>query len=201
MDSEKYCQILERCYIPFSNNIYSGYGVLVQDNAPAHKSVYTSARLDMWKVSLLDWPPESLDLNPTELVWGNMKEFIRLQQLPFYYVKLLMMNYNYFEESEMYEEYVRNSIASLSKKGGISMKDDRLRCPSHFIESLQCIRIQMDCKTFAVTVSGTGRVSPTFDEAPPVITAGAAKAGGQCLRVVEGAGRNPAGVAVDIIGG
>ncbi|KAK6032917.1 hypothetical protein OSTOST_00878 [Ostertagia ostertagi] len=53
------------------------YGVLVQDNAPAHKSAYTTARLGMWKSKLLDWPPESPDLNPIELVWGNMKSFVR----------------------------------------------------------------------------------------------------------------------------
>ncbi|KAK6037433.1 hypothetical protein COOONC_25062 [Cooperia oncophora] len=78
MDSEKYCQILERCYVPLSSKIYNGYGVLVQDNAPAHKSMYTRARLDMWNIRLLDWPPESPYLNPIELVWGNMKTFIRM---------------------------------------------------------------------------------------------------------------------------
>ncbi|KAK6017266.1 hypothetical protein OSTOST_17214 [Ostertagia ostertagi] len=77
MDSEKYCQILERCYIPFCKNIYNGYGALVQDNAPAHKSAYTTERLRMWKVRLFEWPPESPDLNPIELVWGSMKAYIR----------------------------------------------------------------------------------------------------------------------------
>ncbi|PIO73278.1 hypothetical protein TELCIR_04761 [Teladorsagia circumcincta] len=57
------------------------YGILVQDNAPAHKSAYTTARLQSWKARLLDWPAESPDLNPIELVWGNMKAFIRKRNI------------------------------------------------------------------------------------------------------------------------
>ncbi|RCN25850.1 hypothetical protein ANCCAN_28435 [Ancylostoma caninum] len=54
-----------------------GYGTLVQDNAPQHKSSYTSQVLSSWGVKVMDWPPESPDLNPIELVWGNMKNNIR----------------------------------------------------------------------------------------------------------------------------
>ncbi|KAK6059632.1 hypothetical protein COOONC_02739 [Cooperia oncophora] len=42
------------------------FGVLVQDNAPSHKSAFTTELLRMWKVRTLDWPPESPDLNPIE---------------------------------------------------------------------------------------------------------------------------------------
>ncbi|PIO59665.1 hypothetical protein TELCIR_18868 [Teladorsagia circumcincta] len=79
MDSQKYCEIIERCYMPFATTIYNGYGVLVQDNAPAHKSAYTTARMKTLKIKLLDWPPESPDLNPIELVWGSLKSFVRKQ--------------------------------------------------------------------------------------------------------------------------
>ncbi|KAK6018388.1 hypothetical protein OSTOST_16031 [Ostertagia ostertagi] len=82
MDSEKYCQILERCYIPFCKNICNGYGALVQDNAPAHKSAYTTERLRMWKVRLFEWPPESPDLNPIEL-WAQQVKAIDQVPVPF----------------------------------------------------------------------------------------------------------------------
>ncbi|KAK6036710.1 hypothetical protein COOONC_25785 [Cooperia oncophora] len=60
----------------FSNE---GYCRLVQDNAPPHKSRYTSDKLRSWGVDTMAWPAESPDLNPIELVWGNMKICIRKQ--------------------------------------------------------------------------------------------------------------------------
>ncbi|KAK6037493.1 hypothetical protein COOONC_25003 [Cooperia oncophora] len=79
IDSELYCRILERCYLPFQSKVYNGYCRLVQDNAPPHKSRYTSDKLRSWGVDTMAWPAESPDLNPIELVWGNMKVFIRKQ--------------------------------------------------------------------------------------------------------------------------
>ncbi|CAJ0602032.1 unnamed protein product [Cylicocyclus nassatus] len=77
LDGEKYCKILERCLLRFNNDAYHGYGKLVQDNAPSHKSSYTLEKLKSWKVDVVEWPPESPDLNPIELIWGSMKGHIR----------------------------------------------------------------------------------------------------------------------------
>lgn len=78
MDSKFYCRILNAAFIPFSKKEYNGFARLVQDNAPAHKSAYTTTLLQQWEIATVDWPPESPDLNPIELVWGNMKNYIRL---------------------------------------------------------------------------------------------------------------------------
>ncbi|EYB98905.1 hypothetical protein Y032_0127g1411 [Ancylostoma ceylanicum] len=80
LNSQGYCEILERCFVRFNNSAYHGFGKLVQDNAPAHKSAYTTAKLESWEVQIVDWPPESPDLNPIELVWGTMKTFLRRRQ-------------------------------------------------------------------------------------------------------------------------
>ncbi|CAJ0591898.1 unnamed protein product [Cylicocyclus nassatus] len=79
INSELYCRILEKCYIPFVRKVHNGHARLVQDNAPCHKSRYTSGKLLDWDVATMEWPAESPDLNPIELVWGNMKNHIRKQ--------------------------------------------------------------------------------------------------------------------------
>ncbi|RCN48250.1 hypothetical protein ANCCAN_05665 [Ancylostoma caninum] len=81
INSEVYCRILERCYIPFARKAHNGFARIVQDNAPAHKSHYTSEKFVEWGIESLDWPAESPDLNPIELVWGNMKNFIRKRRV------------------------------------------------------------------------------------------------------------------------
>ncbi|KAL6723557.1 hypothetical protein Aduo_018545 [Ancylostoma duodenale] len=50
MDCKLYCEILEDCYLGFSNRAFNGFTRLVQDNAPSHKSVYTTRRLQQWGV-------------------------------------------------------------------------------------------------------------------------------------------------------
>ncbi|KAK6732975.1 hypothetical protein RB195_017009 [Necator americanus] len=55
----------------------SGFGRLVQDNAPAHVSLYTKRKMEEWQMETLDWPAGSPDLNPIDLVRGNMKTSIR----------------------------------------------------------------------------------------------------------------------------
>ncbi|KIH50285.1 hypothetical protein ANCDUO_19637 [Ancylostoma duodenale] len=90
INSGIYCNILENCYLEFSCNTYHGFARLVHDNAPAHKSAYTLKKLDEWGVKTLEWPPESPDLNPVELIWGNMKTSIRLVLL-FYMMKIMLV--------------------------------------------------------------------------------------------------------------
>ncbi|KHJ95407.1 hypothetical protein OESDEN_04647 [Oesophagostomum dentatum] len=77
MDSAMYCEIIERVFLRFNRIAYHGYAQLVHDNAPQHTSGFTTRKLEEWKVRTMDWPPESPDLNPVELVWGNMKSYIR----------------------------------------------------------------------------------------------------------------------------
>lgn len=76
IDSELYCRILDKCYLPFKKTYHNDHCLLVQDNAPPHKSKYTMQKLEECGIETVKWPAESPDLNPIELVWGNMKKHI-----------------------------------------------------------------------------------------------------------------------------
>ena len=47
--------------------------ILQQDNARAHTSFSTKDFFSREKVSLLDWPAQSPDINPIENVWAWMQ--------------------------------------------------------------------------------------------------------------------------------
>ena len=49
----------------------------MQDGAPAHSSAYTTAELTARGVRVIYWPPYSPDLNPIEMAWNWMKDYIQ----------------------------------------------------------------------------------------------------------------------------
>ncbi|RCN46359.1 hypothetical protein ANCCAN_07653 [Ancylostoma caninum] len=81
INSRIYCNIIERCLLPFIRKVHNGFAQIVQDNAPAHTSRFTVEKFREWGLSSVEWPPESPDLNPIELVWGRMKTAIRSQRI------------------------------------------------------------------------------------------------------------------------
>jgi transposase len=49
----------------------------MQDNAQAHYAATTHQELEERQIQVITWPPYSPDLNPIEMVWNKMKNYIQ----------------------------------------------------------------------------------------------------------------------------
>ena len=76
MDAVLYCQILETSLLPFIRNTLPCHR-FQQDNDPKHTSRYGKNFFNENDVFWWETPPESPDLNPIELLWHELKWYLR----------------------------------------------------------------------------------------------------------------------------
>jgi len=84
MNADRLGAIYEAGLLPFirRNFTESEQHRLYQDNDPKHSSKHIEDFFEEKKVNWWYTPPESPDLNPIELVWGSMKQYLRSQYKP-----------------------------------------------------------------------------------------------------------------------
>lgn len=76
VNSETYCDTLEKYLMPdlnFIRNVLKKDMLFMQDNARPHTAKATVEFLKKHKVKVLEWPPQSPDMNPIENIWAWIK--------------------------------------------------------------------------------------------------------------------------------
>jgi transposase len=74
MNSGQYCQVISNCLLPQAESWFvQSPWVFQQDNAPCHKSHISINHMQQNGINLLQWPPNSPDLNPIETAWALLK--------------------------------------------------------------------------------------------------------------------------------
>ena len=74
-----YKNLLEDHVVPIFENSGLNDHIFMQDNAPCHKAKTVLNYLQEKKVELLDWPPQSPDLNPIENLWKTLGQNVMAQ--------------------------------------------------------------------------------------------------------------------------
>jgi hypothetical protein len=80
LNVEQYNALTKVAFLPFHNQSPSPFS-LQQDNMPPHVAGATLSFFCAHWVEVMDWPDQSLDLNPMENVWALLK--LRLGEIHF----------------------------------------------------------------------------------------------------------------------
>jgi len=79
INQQSYCERIVPIidgWIRFRRQNYGEYLNLMQGGAPGHAAADTKAELKARGVQVLSWPAYSPDLNPIEMCWNWMKDYI-----------------------------------------------------------------------------------------------------------------------------
>lgn len=82
LNAHRLKRILQAGLVPFINEQFPGGHRLYQDQDPKHTSDFISDYFEDEGIFWWATPPESPDINPIELIWGSLKQYLRTTYKP-----------------------------------------------------------------------------------------------------------------------
>ena len=127
IDSDFYIEILKKSVI-CNNNFMKNY-ILAQDNAPCHSSKKTIKFIEEKKINIIEWPPQSPDLNPIENIWALIKNHVYLKRDQIRNIQQLKdFITEFFFESELIKVAITNAYKNLHNRYQKVVDNDGMTC-------------------------------------------------------------------------
>lgn len=108
-----YLDILKNIMEPYADDKLPVLWTFMHDNDPKHTARSVKVWLETAKIKLLEWPPQSPDLNPIENLWNDVDKIIKEKK-----IKNLIELYEYTQEawSSISKERCQRLIESMPRR-------------------------------------------------------------------------------------
>lgn len=112
INSRKYCNIIQN-FVPHANALFPNGWILEQDGATPHTSHETRNFFMDNFLQILQWPPNSPEINPIENVWTVLKAFVEKKNPQ---SKHELIQYIQESQHEITISLRRNLMSSISRR-------------------------------------------------------------------------------------
>src|SRR6266542_4476981 len=109
MDGQFYVSILQKQLLPAARGMYRRNWHLQQDNNPKHTSRIAKKFIADNSICTIDWPSNSLDLNPIENMWTIIKNNVEKrmpQNIKIYIKGILFLKLTGYIKKDMISEKI-----------------------------------------------------------------------------------------------
>ena len=122
MNNKAYLQIIERKVCRELSDLHPR-AIFQQDYAPCHKDKMITNCFKKMNMTVLDWPGNSPDLNPTENLWSIVKNFVRKMDCP-NKIKLIQSVIHVWFHDEEIKQICKKLVLSIKEQVKLVLENE-----------------------------------------------------------------------------